>query len=173
MKTTELSVGRDRFVPATFSAEVKVLEPSGSNHDELVDDVDRVPSTLPAVGVELRGFASEEDAKSVGDLVSGCLYICGQRLNLTLQVLSGGKLGGHFAYGVETPCGPASQLGSGSRPLQTRSWCMSRLRFPISFSACLQVWLFRCSGRVVGLLPPWPRTPPSPHDNIRGAEYFE
>ena len=48
----------------------------------VVDEFARRPSTLPPVGVELRCFATEELAKSVGAKVEGWLYQLGKLLNL-------------------------------------------------------------------------------------------
>ena len=45
-------------------------------------DFARIPSTLPPIGVNLTGFPTEEQAKSVGEAVNGWLYTFGKILNL-------------------------------------------------------------------------------------------
>jgi hypothetical protein len=49
---------------------------------EALDEFARRPSTLPPIGVDLRGFPTEELARAVGAEVEGSLYQLGKLLNL-------------------------------------------------------------------------------------------
>jgi len=49
---------------------------------ELREELARRPSTLPPIGVDLRGFPSEEMARAVGAEVESCLYQLGKFLDL-------------------------------------------------------------------------------------------
>jgi hypothetical protein len=58
-------------------------EASDENSDaRAMEDFARVPSTMPQIGIDLTGFATEELAKSVGAAINSWLYAFGKILNL-------------------------------------------------------------------------------------------
>jgi hypothetical protein len=47
-----------------------------------MEEFARLPSTMPAIGIDLSGYAREEFARSVGEAISGWLHVFGKILNL-------------------------------------------------------------------------------------------
>jgi hypothetical protein len=62
---------RSKLNPVDESTEAKAME-----------EFARMPSTLPAIDIDLRNFATEELATKVGEAVHAWLHLCGKFLNL-------------------------------------------------------------------------------------------
>ena len=60
----------------------KIEAPDKDLEAGAIEDFARLPSTLPPIGVDLRGFPTEEQAKSVGEAINSWLYAFGKILNL-------------------------------------------------------------------------------------------
>jgi hypothetical protein len=58
------------------------LDPSNDVDSEAMGEFRRRPSTMPPIGVDLSGYATEEFARSVGEVISGWLHLFGKILNL-------------------------------------------------------------------------------------------
>src|SRR5664280_1541449 len=57
-------------------------DPSSDVDSKAIDEFARRPSTMPPIGVDLIGYATEEFARSVGDVINGWLHLFGKILNL-------------------------------------------------------------------------------------------
>jgi hypothetical protein len=57
-------------------------DPSSDVDSKAMDEFARRPSTLPPIGVDLSGYATEEFARSVGEAIKGWLHLFGKILNL-------------------------------------------------------------------------------------------
>jgi hypothetical protein len=56
--------------------------PEPDSEQQAIDEFERRPSTMPDIGIDLRNFATEEQANSVGREVLGILHALGKILNL-------------------------------------------------------------------------------------------
>jgi hypothetical protein len=57
-------------------------DPSNQLDSKAIDEFARLPSTMPPIGVDLSGYATEEFARLVGEVVNGWLLLFGKILNL-------------------------------------------------------------------------------------------
>jgi hypothetical protein len=55
---------------------------SSDSDEQAAADFARLPSTLPPIGIDLRYYANEEFARSVGDAIGNWLHVFGKILNL-------------------------------------------------------------------------------------------
>lgn len=64
------------------------LESSGAD-EKAAEEFARLPTTTPAIGLDLYGFATTEEANALGEAISSWLYMLGKFLNLKrlLQVI--------------------------------------------------------------------------------------
>ena len=49
---------------------------------EIMEEFWRRPSTVPEVGIDLRYFATEDQARAVGEVIQSWLQVFGRMLNL-------------------------------------------------------------------------------------------
>ncbi len=79
---THLRWVRNRcYIPCMGEAEQAEFDSSDSD-EQAAADFERLPSTLPPVGIDLRHYANEEFARSVGKAIEEWLYVFGKVLNL-------------------------------------------------------------------------------------------
>jgi hypothetical protein len=57
-------------------------DPSNDVDSKAMDEFARQRSTMPPIGVDLSGYATEEFARSVGEVINGWLHLFGKILNL-------------------------------------------------------------------------------------------
>jgi hypothetical protein len=57
-------------------------EPNTEAFDPEFDEFDKKPSSLPNVSIDLSGFATEDEARRVGEAIQGYLYLFGKILNM-------------------------------------------------------------------------------------------
>jgi hypothetical protein len=57
-------------------------DPSNGVDSKEMDEFERRSSTMPPIGVDLSGYATEEFARSVGEAINGWLHLFGKILNL-------------------------------------------------------------------------------------------
>ena len=79
---THLRWVRNRcYIPCMGEPEQAEFDSSDSDK-QAAADFERLPSTLPPVGIDLRYYANEEFARSVGKAIEEWLYVFGKVLNL-------------------------------------------------------------------------------------------
>src|SRR5258707_1222143 len=69
------------YIPCMGEPEQAEFESSDSD-EQAAADFARLPSTLPPIGIDLRYYANEEFARSVGDAIGAWLHLIGKILNL-------------------------------------------------------------------------------------------